>query len=85
MMRSMKKIILMALTTLLLMAGSLKAQVFITDDEFEGVLRHGESEYILVAPTQGTNADQYLPLGDGLYVLGAFAASYLLAKRKKRQ
>ena len=82
-MKRMNKIILVVLTALLLMAGSSQAQVFIADDEFEGILRHGESEYVLVAPVQGTDADQFTPLGDELFVLAGLGAAYLMSRRKK--
>ena len=68
-MKSLNRKIVAVLTALLLMAGSSRAQIFITDDEFEGILRHGESEYVLVVPTQGSDADQFLPVGDGWLVL----------------
>ena len=83
MMTSMKRKFLVVLTALLLMAGSSQAQIFIADDEFEGILRHGESEYVLVAPVQGTDADQFTPVGNGLLVLAGLGATYLLGKRRK--
>ena len=82
-MKSLNRRILIVLTALLLMAGSLQAQIFIADDEFEGILRHGESEYVLVVPNQGTDADQFTPIGNGLLVLAGLGATYLLWKRKK--
>ena len=84
-MKSLNRKIVAVLTALLLMAGSSRAQIFITDDEFEGILRHGESEYVLVVPTQGSDADQFLPVGEGWLVLACLGASYLLAKRKKQE
>jgi len=83
MMKSMKRKFLVVLTALLLMAGSSQAQIFIADDEFEGILRHGESEYVLVVPNQGTDADQFTPIGNGLLVLAGLGAAYLMSRRKK--
>ena len=82
-MKGMNRKILMVLTALLLMVGSLQAQIFIADDEFEGSLRRGESEFVLVAPLQGTDADQFTPVGSGVLVMAGLGAAYLLAKRKK--
>ena len=82
-MKSMKRKFLVVLTALLLMAGSSQAQIFIADDEFEGILRHGESEYVLVVPNQGTDADQFTPIGNGLLVLAGLGAAYLMSRRKK--
>ena len=62
-----------------------KAQVFLMDDEFESNLRVGESEFVVPAPYQGGDLDQYLPLGDGLLLLAGFSGVYLLGKRKKEQ
>lgn len=84
-MKRMKRIMLVILTMLLLVSGPLKAQVFIADDEFEGVLRRGESEFVLVAPIQGTDADQYTPIGNGLFFMIGLGTAYLLAKRKDSQ
>ena len=82
-MKEVKRKFLVLLTALLLVAGSSHAQVFIADDEFEGQLRLGESEYVLVAPIQGLDTDQYLPIGDGLLVLAGLGAAYLVKKRRK--
>ena len=84
-MKNLNRRILMVLTALLLMTATSHAQVFIADDEFEGMLRKGESEYVLVAPIQALDSDQYLPIGDGLWVLTCLGASYLLKKRKKKE
>ena len=84
-MKSMKRKFLVVLTALLLMAGSSQAQIFIADDEFEGILRHGESEYVLVVPVQGTDADQFTPIGNGLFVLAGLGATYLLGKKRKKK
>ena len=83
-MKSMNKNIMVLLTAFLLSVGSLKAQIFIADDEFEGALRQGESEFVLFVPVQAQDADQsYSPVGSGLLMLFGMAGTYLLTKRKK--
>lgn len=82
-MKKMNKKIVVLLTALLMLVGSSKAQVFISDDEFEGMLRHGESEYVLVAPAQGLDTDQYTPVGHGLLFFTLLSGSYLLVKGGK--
>ena len=59
------------------------AQVFLWDEE-TGSYRAGmtESEFNIV-PYQGGDADQYLPLGDGLLLLGSLGVAYGMAKKKK--
>ncbi len=83
-MKSMNKIIMVLLTALLLSAGSLTAQVFIADDEFEGMMRQEESEFVLFVPVQAQDGDQsYSPIGSGVLLLAGMAGAYLLTKRKK--
>lgn len=59
------------------------SQVFLWDEE-TGSYRAGmsASEFNIV-PYQGGDADQYLPLGDGLLLLTGLGGGYGLAKRKK--
>ena len=83
-MKKMNKKFVVLLTILLMIVGSSTAQVFIADDEFEGVLRNGESEYVLFAPVQGHDAHQFTPIGDGLLLLTGIAGAYLLSKRRKQ-
>ena len=80
-----KRRVLVLLTTLLLLAGSSKAQVFIADDEFEGMMRRADPDYVLVVPLQGTDADQYTPIGSGALLLAGLGGAYLLTKRKKKE
>ena len=82
-MKKMNKKIMILMSALMLMVGSLKAQVFIMDDEFEGQLRQNEGEYVLIVPVQGTTDDQYVPLGDSALALAALGGAYLLAKRRR--
>lgn len=62
-----------------------KAQVFILDEEFEGEERLGYQEFELITPYQGTDDDEFAPIGDGLLALTGLAGAYLIAKRKKKQ
>lgn len=86
-MKRMNKNIIVLLTALMLSIGSLKAQIFISDDEFEGFIRKGESEFVLFVPVQGQDDDQsmYTPIGSGWLLLSGMAGAYLLSKRKKQK
>ena len=85
-MKRMNKNIIVLLVVLLLSVGSMKAQIFIADDEFEGMLRQGESEFVLFVPVEGQDADQfYTPIGCGWLLLSGMAGAYLLSKRKKQK
>ena len=83
-MKKMMKKTLVLLTVLFMAVVPMKAQVFIADDEFEGMMRLQESEYVLVVPQLGTDADQFTPIGNGLLLLAGLGGAYLLKKRKKR-
>ena len=77
--------ILLIVVTMLFVAGPVKAQVFIMDDEFEGTMRNRSEDYGLIVPIEGLDSDQYLPLGDGLYVLAALGGAYLIKKGAKKK
>lgn len=68
---------------LLVMMNPVQAQVFIMDDDAGGNIRIAESEFVVPAPYQGTDLDEFLPLGDGALLLTALGGAYLLRKRKK--
>ena len=85
-MKKMMKKIMILLTVVFLSVGPLKAQVFIADDEFEGMMRLEQDEFVLFVPVQGHDGDQfYAPVGSGLLLLTGMAGAYLLTKRKKQK
>ena len=85
-MKKMMKRIAMTMMVMMLFASKpLNAQVFILNEEFEGQERLGYQDWGLITPYPGGDADQYLPLGDGVLALGLLGGAYLLAKRKKRE
>ena len=77
------KRVIAVLGLLLVMFGPVQAQVFIMDEDMEGNIRLGETEFVVPVPYQGTDLDEYLPLGDGVMLLTALGGAYLLRKRKK--
>ena len=81
----MLKKIMILLTVVFLSVGPLKAQIFIADDEFEGMMRKNNPDFALVSPLQGFSSDQYLPLGDGVLLLVGLGGAYLLRKRNKKK
>lgn len=84
-MKKMMKKIMILLTVVFLAVGPLKAQVFIADDEFEGMMRKDNPDFVLVSPIQGLSSDQYLPLGNGILLLAGLGGAYLLKKRNKKK
>ncbi len=84
-MKKMMKKIMILLTVVFLSVGPLKAQIFIADDEFEGMMRKNNPDFALVSPLQGFSSDQYLPLGDGVLLLVGLGGAYLLRKRNKKK
>ena len=82
--RMMKKTVVL-LTALFMAVVPLKAQVFIADDEFEGMMRLSESDFVLVVPQQASDADQFTPIGNGVLLLAGLGGAYLLRKRNKKE
>lgn len=81
------RIAMMITVVLMLVSAPLNAQIYIMDEEFEGHDRTGytDIDWGTFVPVQGQDADQYLPLGDGVLALGLLGGAYLLSKRKKRE
>ena len=86
-MKKMMKKTVVLLTVLFMAVVPMKAQVFIADDEFEGMMRQEESEFVLFVPVQAQDGDQsYSPIGSGsLLLLAGLGGAYLLTKRKKQK
>ncbi len=84
-MKNLSRRVLVLMVTVMLFAAPLKAQIFIADDEFEGILRQEESEYVLVVPNEGHDGDMYTPLGEGTIVLTVLGAAYLFYSRRKQK
>ena len=85
-MKKMMKKIVVLLTVLFMAVVPMKAQVFIADDEFEGMMRQEESEFVLFVPVQAQDGDQsYSPIGSGVLLLAGLGGAYLLTKRKKQK
>ena len=70
---------------LLVLTNPTQAQVFLMDEDAGGNIRIPESEFTVPVPYQGTDLDEYLPLGDGVLLLTALGGAYLLRKGKKSE
>ena len=81
--KEIRRNVILMLLLMLLSVTTATAQVFILDDEFEGTMRNPTEDFGLIVPIEGLDTDQYLPLGDGLFVLAGLGAAYLMRKRKK--
>ena len=74
-------------TICLFMASTARAQVFITESDYENPRDGIESQWGIM-PVQWTTNDQanaYAPLGDGLLLFIAFGGAYLLGKKKENK
>ena len=80
-----KKSILFLAVLMAMTMSSAKAQVFIADNEVEGLSRQADGEYVLVVPYVGSESDQYAPLGEGVLLLMGLGGAYLLKKAKKKE
>lgn len=77
-------LMLAILAAMSLIPARVNSQIFLSDED-DASLRCGvdEIDFNLIVPYEGGDADQYLPLGDGLLLLGGLGVAYGLAKRKK--
>ena len=79
----MKKRIITIVAALMMVTAPAMAQVFIMDeDDYQGNRAAGPGVMI---PMQDNPNDQYIPVGEGVFVLAGLAGAYLLGKRKKEQ
>lgn len=80
----MKRTILI-FSLILCMAMPMRAQVFILeeeDNEFRNVFGNGEWNNV-IGHGNGNDQTNYLPLGNGLFVITALGGVYLWGKRKE--
>ena len=82
--KTFKGIVMVAMTLLVLLSGTAKAQIFLQDfDQTTDNPRVEADDYGFFIGPQGFDGDQYLPLGDGLLLLMGLGGAYLLRKKKK--
>ena len=84
-MKNMRNRFIAIISLLLFITAPMQAQVFIMDEDQGGNIRMGESEFVVPAPYQGTDFDEYLPLDGGWLLLAGLGGAYLLKKRKKER
>lgn len=80
--KTFKGIVIVIMSLLVLLVGSAKAQIFLQDFDQTDNPRVEADDYGFIIGIQGTDADQYVPLGDGLLVLVGLGGAYLLKNRK---
>ena len=71
---------------LLALAAPLNAQVFIMEDDGDLNPRdpNGGIIFNVMVPTEDTNTDQYIPIGNGLLLMSGLAGAYLIGKKRSR-
>ena len=81
-----KKIITMIMAVFVAVVPT-KAQVFIMEDDESLNPRdpNGSITFNVMVPTEDTNTDQYIPLGEGVLLLSGLAGAYLLHHRHKNE
>lgn len=82
----MKKRVLTIVAALAIAVTPAMSQVFIDEDEMNenrGTMAAGG--FGAMVPQQQLNVDQFIPVGDGLLLLGGLGITYLLGKRKKNE
>lgn len=80
----MKKRILTIVAALTLAITPAMAQVFLGDDDWnDNRVQRDEGDLGVMVLSQDSILDQYLPVGEGLFLLGGLGVAYLLGKRKK--
>ena len=79
----MKKRILTIVAALTLAITPAMAQVFLGDDEWTDSRVQAPQGLGVMVPLQNVQYDQYIPVGEGLFLLGGLGVAYLLGKRKK--
>lgn len=80
----MKKRILTIVAAFTMAITPAMAQVFLDDDqtnENRGTMSAGA--FGAMVPAEGLGVDQYIPVGEGLFLLSGLGVAYLLGKRKK--
>ena len=82
--KTFKGIVMVAMTLLVLLSGTAKAQIFLQDfDQTTDNPRVEADDYGFFIGPQGFDGDQYLPLGDGVPLLMGLGGVYLLNRRKR--
>lgn len=81
----MKKRIITIAALMLMAVVPAMSQVFILEDNEWNNKRTSQDGFGVMVPEQDVIYDQYVPVGEGLFVLAGLAGAYLLGKRKKEQ
>ena len=81
----MKKRVITIIMAMLMAAVPTMAQVFIMEDDESMNPRdpNGSITFNVMVPTEDTNTDQYIPLGEGVLLLSGLAGAYLLRRQKR--
>ena len=81
----MKKRILTIVAALTMAITPAMAQIFMDDEWNDSRIASTAQEVGAMVPEQNVLYDQYIPVGEGLVLLGGLGMAYLVAKRKKNE
>ena len=81
----MRKRVITIIMAMLMAVVPTMAQVFIMEDDESLNPRdpNGSITFNVMVPTEDTNTDQYIPLGEGVLLLSGLAGAYLLRRQKR--
>ena len=82
-MKNIRNRFIAIISLLLFITTPIQAQVFIMDEDQGGNIRVEEMDFVIPVPYQAGDLDEYIPIGEGLFLLSGLGTSYLLRKRKK--
>lgn len=77
----MKKVLIL-MTFMVLMTGSLNAQVFVTGDNSES--NRAQTDGIVLTAQQSEEQDRFTPLGSGILILSVLGGAYLCGRKNNR-
>ena len=80
--KTIKTITIVVISLLLLVVGTAKAQIFLSEFDQGDNPRAESDDYGFIIGPQGGDADQYVPLGEGWLLLATLGGAYWLKKRK---
>ena len=82
-MKNIRNRFIAIISLLLFITTPIQAQVFIMDEDQGGNIRVEEMDFVIPVPYQAGDLDEYIPIGEGLFLLSGLGTIYLLRKRKK--
>lgn len=86
----MKRSIIIIMSLMVFMLGILNAnktyaQVFITDEDYNGYRSEATEGFPMTFEPEHDSTLDWTPIGNGIWLLGCLCGAYLLGKRRKEE